>query len=294
MLKELLRKIVFKLQYIHFLDILPDKPYLRLMYYANTFRRLSLKNPKTFNEKLQWLKLYDRKTQYTQMVDKYEAKAYVKERIGECYIIPTYGVYNRPEEIDYSQLPSQFVLKCTHDSGGLCICRDKEHFSKEQAAIKLNKSLNTNYYYNGREWPYKNVKPRIIAEAYLEDEEGAGGLTDYKFYCFNGKVELLYVSSGLEDHSTASISFLTKDWQFAPFTRTDYKPYDTLPKKPACLQEMIAVAEKLSAGIRFLRVDLYEVKGKVYFSELTFFPCSGYMPFSDERYNQELGDLIVL
>ncbi len=272
---------------------LSDKKYLEKKFYVKTGKKLNLNNPRTFNEKLQWLKLHDRKPIYTTMVDKHEAKAYVAERIGKEHVIPTLGVWNSFDEIDFDSLPNQFVLKCTHDSGGLVIVRDKTRFDKAKAREKVKKSLKNQYFYQGREWPYKDVVPRIIAEAYMEDNSG-NGLRDYKFYCFNGEPKFLYISEGLEDHSTAKISFVTCDWNFAPYERSDYKPFEKLPDKPKRFDEMLEYAAMLSQNTDFLRVDLYEVNGEVFFSELTFFPASGYMPFKDFRHDKEIGEMLQL
>ena len=187
--------------------ILPDKIYLKLMFRIKMHRKLNLKNPQTFNEKLQWLKLYDRNYDYIKMVDKYEAKKYVADIIGSEYIIPTFGLYDKFEDINFDELPNQFVIKCTHDSGGIVICRNKESFDINAAKKKIEGSLHENYYSYGREWPYKNVKPRIIIEQYMEDNRNQS-LIDYKFFCFDGEPEIMYVSEGLENHDTASISFL--------------------------------------------------------------------------------------
>lgn len=273
--------------------ILPDKMYVQIKYYLRKRKPLNLRQPKTFNEKLLWLKLYDHNPEYTTMVDKYEAKQYVSDRIGKEHIIPTLGVWNCFDDIDFETLPEQFVLKCTHDSGGLVICRDKSTFDKKSARKKIEASLKTNYYYEGREWPYKNVKPRIIAEKYMEDGSSKN-LTDYKFYCFNGTPKYLYVSTGLENHATASISFLTLDWKFAPFGRSDYKPFTELPPKPTKFDEMLKIAARLSAGYKFLRVDLYQIENQIYFSEYTFYPCGGMMPFDPPEWDEELGKLIDL
>ncbi|MDK4377291.1 ATP-grasp fold amidoligase family protein [Enterococcus faecium] len=294
MFKSTVARIIRKLNYYHMLDALPDKMYLQLIYWERLGRRLHLNPPVTFNEKLQWLKLNDRKDIFTVMVDKKDAKAFVAERIGDEYIVKTLGVWDHYDDIDFSELPGRFVLKCSHDSGGLIICRDKSTLDHTKAKTKIEKSLSNNYYISGREWPYKNVKPCIIAEEYLEDSKGSTCLTDYKFYCFHGTPHYLYVSTGMEDHSTARISFLTLDWKFAPFGRADYKEFETLPEKPERLEDMIEIAKKLSAGTKFLRVDLYEINGKIYFSELTFFPCSGMMPFTNDKYDKLLGDMINL
>ncbi len=287
------KKILFYLESKGFFNFLSDEKYLKFFYKLNMGKKLNLDNPKTFNEKLQWLKLYDRKDIYTTMVDKYEVKNYVASLIGEEYVVKNLGIWDNFDEIDFESLPDQFVLKCTHDSGGLVICRDKSKLDLEKAKAKINKSLNRNYYYNGREWPYKNVKPRIIAEKYLENKKDQG-LRDYKFYCADGKVLCLYVSEGLEDHSTASISFLNKDWTFSEFKREDFKPFEKLPEKPEKYEEMLEISEKLSKGYKFLRVDLYEVAGKVYFSEFTFSPCSGYMPFSPKEWDEKLGKMVEI
>lgn len=279
-------------------DKMPDEEYIRKSFKLIMKTELDLDSPKTFNEKLQWIKLYDRKHEYTKMVDKYESKLYVAQRIGEEHIIPTYGVWDSFDEIDFDSLPRQFVLKCTHDSGGLVVCRDKTKLDKESAKKKIEKSLKTNFYYRHREWPYKDVKPRILAEAYMEQEElkesGIAGLVDYKFYCFNGEPRFLYVSQGLENHNTATISFLSLDWKFLKYERSDFKPLSELPRKPDNLDQMIEFTKVLSEGIDFIRVDLYEINGKAYFSELTFFPCGGLMPFRNPEHDLEVGNMLTL
>lgn len=271
-----------------------DKPYLERKFKVKLGYPLNLDHPTTFNEKLQWLKLYDRNPEYTKLVDKYEVKPIVAEKIGQEHVIPTFSVWNRPEDIDFDSLPNQFVLKCTHDSGGLVVCRDKAKLDRAAAIQKLQDALKRDYYIVHREWPYKNVKPRIIAEKYMVDENQAKGLRDYKFYCFNGQVRFLYVSDGLEDHSTATISFLNLDWSFAPFRRLDFLPMEELPAKPKHFDEMVQVAQQLSAGIPFVRVDLYEIDGKMYFSEMTFSPCSGLTPFEPEDWDRKIGDMLRL
>ena len=272
---------------------MPDKMYLSRLYKKFFGKSLDLENPQLFNEKLNWLKLYDRRSEYTTMVDKYAAKEYVSKKIGETHIIPTLGVWKRFKDIDFDKLPEQFVLKCTHDSGGMVIVRDKNKMDKAQADKKLSACLKSNFYYPAREWPYKNVAPRIIAEKFMENEDGSG-LRDYKFYCFNGEPKFLYISEGLENHATAKISFVNLDWTFAPYQRSDYKPFDTLPEKPKTFNEMIKYATILSEGIPFVRVDLYEINGSVYFSELTFTPCGGFMPFKDEKYDYDIGKYLKL
>lgn len=270
-----------------------DASYLRLKYLAMMGKQLDLESPKTFNEKLQWLKLYDRKPEYTKMVDKYEVKKYVAEKIGEQYVIPTIGVYDRFEGIDFDKLPNQFVIKCTHDSGGLYICRDKKNMNIEDVKKKINDSLSRNYFWSAREWPYKNVRPRILAEEYMSDETQPK-LVDYKFYCFNGEPKFLYVSVGLEDHQTAEMDFFDLDFKKMPFRRGDFESLRVLPKKPKNFNLMVNMARKLANGTSFVRVDLYEINNRVYFSELTFTPCAGMMPFEPEEWDEKIGEMLVL
>lgn len=283
----------------HYLTVLgifnkmPDKKYLGKKFKVILGYEMNFDDPKTFNEKLQWLKLYDRKAEYTKMVDKYLVREYIKEKIGEKYLIPLLGVWDKPEDIDFSHLPKQFVLKCNHNSGGLCICRDKSKISENKIKRKFRKEIKRNYYLSGREWPYKNISRKIVCEKYMEDEQQKQ-LIDYKFYCFNGEPRFLYVSQGLENHNTARISFLKMDWSFADFSRSDYPPFDELPKKPDKYFEMIEIAKKLSMGIPFLRVDLYEIRNQIYFGELTFSPCSGMMPFVPKEADLMLGELLEL
>lgn len=272
---------------------LSDEKYIKKEFKKRIGYELDLENPKTFNEKIQWLKLYDRNPEYTLMVDKYAAKKYVADKIGNQYIIPTLGIWNRSEDINYDLLPDQFVLKVTHDSGGLVICKDKSQLDIRAVKKKLNKSLKTDYYLLHREWPYKNVPRKILAEKYLEDSSSKQ-LRDYKFYCFDGEPKFLYVSEGLENHKTAKISFVDMQWNQAGFGRSDFDSFNKLPKKPEKFDEMYSIAKILSCGKKFLRVDLYQINGRVYFGELTFSPCAGYMPFQPFSADRNLGDLINL
>ena len=242
---------------------------------------------------MQWLKRYDRKPIYTTMVDKYTAKDYVASIIGKEHIIPTLGVWDKFDDIDFSKLPNKFVLKTTHNSGGVVVCRDKTSFNIQAARKKINKCLSFNYYKIGREWPYKDVPPRVIAEQYMEDSN-THQLIDYKFFCFNGEPRFLYVSRGLENHMTARISFVTLDWDFAPYERKDYRPFDILPPKPQSLDGMIELSRLLSSGQKFIRVDLYEINGNVFFSELTLTPCGGFIPFKNLDQDRKMGALLNL
>lgn len=273
---------------------LKDEKFLKLKYKRTFGKELNLKRPGTFNEKLQWLKLYDRKDIYTTMVDKYEAKRYVADIIGEEYVIPTLGVYNKFDEIDFETLPEQFVLKCTHDSGGLSICKNKKDFNLEDTKKKINKSLNKNFYYSAREWPYKNVKPRVIAEKFMNDTMQENELIDFKFFCFNGIPKFLYVSEGMVNHSTAKISFANMKYEKMEFYRKDYKPFEKLPPKPVNFEKMKELAQILSKGTSFLRVDFYEINSKIYFSELTFYPNAGFIPIYPEKYDKILGNMLEL
>ncbi len=270
-----------------------DTEYLSRMFKRKMGYDLDIDHPKTFNEKLQWLKLHDRNPVYTQMVDKYAVKEYIAKKIGEEYVIPTLGVYDTFDEIAIEKLPNQFVLKCTHDSGSIVICRDKKNFDMIKARDILQNRLKRNLYWMGREWPYKNVKPKIIAEMLMKDE-AMEYLIDYKFYCFYGEPRFLYVSAGLEDHATARISFYNLDLTEADFQRSDFKQFDQIPKIPTHYQEMIDVSRKLSKGIPFVRIDLYEINEQVYFSEFTFTPAAGWMPLESYEWDLALGELLDL
>lgn len=287
------RKIFFVIGIRGGYRFLNDKSYLKLMYYCRFGKKLNLKNPESFNEKIQWLKLNDRNPLYTKLVDKYEVKKYVSDKIGEQYVIPTLGIWNSFDKIDFESLPDKFVLKCTHDSGGLVICHNKDDLNILDIKNRINKSLKRNYYWAGREWPYKNVKPRVIAENYMENAQGKG-LVDYKFYCFNGQPQFLYISEGLDNHKTARISFLKMNWENEDFQRSDYLPFEKIPIKPDNFDHMVALVKELAADFEFIRVDMYSISGKVYFSELTFYPCSGFMLFSPADADDRVGDYLKL
>lgn len=270
-----------------------DEQILKDKYYFRFHKPLNLDNPQTYNEKLQWLKLHDRRPEYTEMVDKYLAKSYVRERIGDEYIIPTLGVWDKFEDIDFGKLPNEFVLKCTHDSGGLVICKDKRHFDYNAAKVKIKKCLKRNYFYVGREWPYKNVEPRILAETYMEDKT-FNELRDYKFFCFNGSVKMLFVATNRQSVTEETkFDFFDSDFNHLNITNGhDCNSIDV--KKPLNFELMKSLAEKLSNGIPHLRVDFYEVDGKPYFGELTFFHWSGLVPFNPPEWDYTLGSWIKL
>lgn len=288
-----LYKIMLKiLRILHLSYFLSDINYLKMDYQVLMHKKLNLKNPKTFNEKLQWLKLYNRKPEYSKMVDKFEVKNYVASIIGEEHIIHTIGVYNSFDEIDFENLPNKFVIKCTHDSGGVIICKDKSKLDIETTKKQINKALKTNYYKLGREWPYKNVKPRIIIEKFIQDSE-EDKLKDYKLFCFNGKVKMILVCSNrIGNHKNTN--FYDISWNLLPFSRANHINNPNVINKPNNLEEMIKVAEKLSKNIPFVRVDLYDVNNKVYFGELTFYPSSGFEGFNPEEWDIKLGDMLEL
>lgn len=257
-------------------NYIPDKIYLFLMYYILVKKRLNINNPKTFNEKLQWLKLNDRKNIYTKMVDKCEAKKYVTDLIGDEYIIPTIGVYNNFNEINFNNLPNQFVIKCTHDSGSTIVCKDKTKFDIKNAKKKISKALKYNYYYSVREWPYKNIKPRIIIESFMDDGVNSQ-LVDYKLQCFWGKVDNILVCVDRDKETGVKYHYFDTNWKYLK-----YCPYPGINEKniniskPKQLDKMIKIAERLSAGIPEVRIDLYIIHGKIYFGEYTFFTNGGF------------------
>lgn len=272
--------------------IIPDSLYLRMQYRLVFGEKLNLKNPIKFNEKLQWLKLHNRKPCFTEMVDKYEVKKYITRTIGEEYVIPTLGVWDSFEKINFDLLPNQFVLKCTHDSGGVIICKDKSKFDKEAAKNKIEKSLKRNFFFYGREWPYKYVKPRIIAEKYMIDES-VSELRDYKFFCFNGVCKCMKVD--FDRFSRHRANYYDRDGNLLDLGEKICPPNKEkniiLPQNK---EKMIFLAEKLSKGIPFLRVDFYDVNGDIYFGELTFFPASGLGAFTDEVWDYKLGNWLQL
>lgn len=274
-------------------NLLPDIIYLKLLFRRRMGKKLNLKNPITFNEKLQWLKLYDRNPEYTKMVDKYKVREYIANTIGEQYLVPLLGVYNNFDEIDFSKLPNQFVLKCTHDSGGLVICKDKDNFDIKQAKKKINNSLEQNYYYRAREWPYKNVAPKVICEKYMEEKSGID-LKDFKFMCFNGVVKCIFVCSNRNSENGLNIDIYDENWDLMPFGRPQYPNSGIKIEKPMNFEKMIKISEKLSENIPFLRVDFYEINGNLFFGELTLYPGAGFEKFQPEEYDEILGSWIEL
>ena len=256
-------------------------------------RKLDLRHPSTFTEKLQWLKLNYRNPLYTRLVDKYEVKQYVAEKIGEEYIIPTLGVYESFDEIDFDKLPDSFVLKCTHDSGGLVIVKDKSKLDIASARKTIESSLKRNFYLQSREWPYKNVKPRIIAESYMEDSKTAE-LRDYKFFCFDGEVKAMFIATERQKQGEdVKFDFFDADFNHLPF-RQGHDHAAVMPEKPVCFDEMKKLAGELSKGFPEVRIDFYEVDGRVYFGEFTFFHFGGFMKFEPEEWDRKFGEWIKL
>ncbi len=298
-LRRLFGRVISILGNRGFFHNMDDGKYLKLIYPYFIGTELNLNNPITFNEKLQWLKIHNRKEEFTKMADKYAVREYIAEKIGEEYLIPLVaGPFENADQIDFDSLPNQFVLKCNHDSGSVIVCKDKNSLDINSTCKSLNRHLKNNLYYGGREWPYKNIKPLIIAEKYMVDENSDPsfiGLTDYKFYCFNGEPKFVYVSKGLGgDHRFAEISFYDLNWKPTGFIRNDFKPISTQPPKPENFDKMIELASILSKDIPFLRVDLYEINKKIYFSELTFYPSDGFVDFEPKEWNEKIGNLIDL
>lgn len=276
---------------------IPDKLWIQIKY-MQWFKSLpDLKNPTTYNEKLNWLKLHDRCSEYVKMVDKYEMKKYVSELIGEQYVIPVVGgPWSSVDEIDVENLPQQFVLKTTHDCGGVYICKDKDTFDVEDAKAFLKKHLKQNYYLTSREWPYKNVKPRIFAEKYVTDGDSTkeGQLTDYKFFCFDGKPMMMFVATDRADESTETkFDFFDMEYQHLPFTQ-GHPNADKLPEIPADFQKMKELSHQLSKNVPHVRVDFYEVNKRVYVGELTLYHFSGLVPFVPNEWDEKIGEWLVL
>lgn len=274
--------------------LFPDKLFLKLKFRLMMGEKLDLNNPKTFNQKLQWLKLYNRKPEYTTMVDKYAVKEYVANIIGVEHIIPTLGVWNSTDEIDWNALPNQFVLKTTHGGGGcdVIICKDKARFDKEAAKEKLNKSLKSDIYWNFREWPYKNVPKRIIAEKFMTNN--GKDLEDYKIHCFNGEPKFILVCSNRYGGGAMIDDFYTPEWELMDVRRPGHPKSEKASKAPELLQQMLELSRILSKEIPFLRTDFYIIDNKIYFGELTFFPASGMSKYQPEEWDLHFGEMLKL
>lgn len=274
------------------LRLCSDKMYIRIKWKGRKMPyKLNLKNPRTFNEKLQWIKLYDHNPLYTTLVDKYRAKEYVTDAIGGGYVIPLIGAWDNVDDIEWDKLPDKFVIKCSHDCGGMVICKDRSHLDIPVAVKKLKKAFGQNYYYQGREWPYKNVRPKVFAEAYKEDEYGE--LRDYKFFCFDGEVKAMFIATDRTKDTETCFDFFDADFNHLPFTQ-GHPNAKVTPTKPRGFDEMKTLAEKLSKGIPEVRIDFYDVNGSVYFGEFTFFHFGGMVKFNPIEWDYTFGSWIEL
>lgn len=268
-----------------------DELYIKIFWFYKMGYNLDLEHPATFNEKLQWLKLYNKNPDYTMMADKSSVKGWVKERIGEEYVIPTYGVYDCFDEIDFASLPRSFVIKATHDCGSTIVCEDKEDLDLNEVEKKINLSLSRNKFYAEREFSYRDIKPRIIIEKFLGLSQK--DITDYKFMCFDGVCKLCFTCTDRNSVDGLKVTFFDLDWNKLSFTRDYPRDENSIPR-PQRLDDMIDLAERLSSGIPFVRVDFYEIEGAIYFGEMTFYPGSGYEKFSPVEWDYKIGKLITV
>ena len=275
------------------LNWVPDSLYLKVLYRVIMGRKLNLKNPKEYNEKLQWLKLNDRKPEYSTMVDKYEVRGYIEDLLGDKYLIPCLGIYDSVDDIDIDALPDRFVLKCTHDSGSVEICKDKSSFDIESARHRLSQAMKRNYYATYREWPYKYVKPRIIAEGYLEGD--GGDLKDYKVMCFNGEAKIIEVHENrFVEGKVHTQTFYDREWNIVPLTQVETVTVDRPSERPRQLEEILRLSELIAKNMYHARIDWYIEGDKIYFGEITFFDGSGSESFSTPEMERMLGDMIKL
>ena len=288
--KKIVRSRELRIKISNFLSFIPDKLYLKLVYYMKTGEHLNLDNPVGFNEKQNWLKLHDIHPEYTQLVDKYEVRSAIKELLGDGYMFPILGVWDTYDDIDFAALPDQFVLKCTHDSQSVRIVEDKNNIDHKEFRIFYNGRLRINPFNMGREYPYKNVKPRIIAEELMVAD---GGINDYKFFCFDGKPVIMFIAT---DRASGDTRFDFFDMDFNHLDIVNIHPQSDKGeiKKPVCFEEMKQIAAKCSQGMKFVRIDLYEIDGKVYFGEYTFFHGGAFWPMKPEHWEKDLGDLIKI
>ena len=288
MIKKIILHLKWMLAQKGFFDSWSDERYLKFTYRLMIGKKLNLNNPQTFNEKLQWLKIHDRNYQYTNLVDKIEAKKIVGKVIGEEYIIPTLEICNSFDEIDWEKLPNRFIIKCNHNSGGVIVVNDKKDLDKSSLRTHFNKLLKKNYYYNGREYPYKNIKPKIMIEENIQNANTKKQIDDYKLMCFNGKVKCSFVCSNRDSKEGLCVNFYDEDWNPMPFER-HYPKNKQEFTKPKEYDKMVELAEKLSKNIPFVRVDFYVVNDKIYFGELTFYPGSGMEEFTPDEWDYILG-----
>lgn len=281
------RIIVSLLKKVKFL---PPNIYIPIQYESVTKQKLNLKNPKTFNEKIQWYKIYYRSPIFRQLADKYQVRDYVTEKVGEQYLNELLGVYKNPSEIDFERLPEKFVLKCVHGSGFNLIVKDKSRLNIEATCKQLRKWQKKKFYNKGKEWSYKNLEPLIVAEKFLTDRNGA--LNDYKFFCFNGDIKFIQVD--LERKINDYRCYYDTIWNKLPFYTEKNPFFEGEVEKPENLEDMIHVVKELSKGIPFVRVDLYSVNNKTIFGEMTFYPTNGTKAFLPLEYNRIIGDYFIL
>lgn len=273
--------------------IVPDKIYLNIKFLKNFGKLINFTHPRTYNEKLQWLKVYDRNPFYNIIVDKYRVKEYVTKKIGEEHVIKLLGVWDKFDDIDFDSLPNQFVLKCNHDCGGLVICKDKGTFDIIAAKKKLESHLKNNYYWDHREWPYKDVKPLIFAEEYMVDESGYE-LKDYKFFCFNGEPKVLFIAQDRDNvNEETKFDFYDMDFNHLPI-KNGHPNANVIQEKPAGFEKMKELGMKLSKGIPHVRVDFYNINGRIYFGEMTLFHWSGFVKFEPSEWDTIFGNWIKL
>ncbi|MCH5342471.1 MAG: glycosyl transferase [Acetatifactor sp.] len=292
--RNIIHRACAKLFWMGVFDWLPEIPFIKFQYWARMGEKLNLSRPELFSEKLAWLKLYNQRPEYSTCVDKYAVKEYVSKKIGAEYIIPLLGVWDKFEDIDFGSLPDQFVLKCTHDCGSICVCKDKNNFDFASAKEKITKAMRKNYYVHNKEWAYKNVVPRIIAEKYV-DSLGNPESLEYKVSCFNGKVEFITFCRGI---AHASLDVRTNDHYDRDFNRLNwyafYKNSNIQWKKPEQWDKLIELSEKLAKDIPYVRVDWYVIDGEIFFGEMTFYTWGGYLDFEPSEWNKKLGDMIDL
>ncbi len=282
------QKMIVPLDANHLLTWMSDETFSRLAFRGEMGYPLNLQHPETFNEKLQWLKINDHRPEYTGLVDKLKAKEIVGQMIGKEHIVPVYGDWKTADDIPFSELPDQFVLKCNHDQGSVILVKNKNTLDTSEVIRTLNKKLKRNTFYGTREYPYKDIEPRVFAEEYLQDD-----IIDYKFYCFQGEPQFLYCGMNMIGAHHGQVDFFDLDWNPMPFYRTDYDRLGSIPK-PACLNELIDIARKLSKNVPFVRIDLFAIDNTIYFSEFTLCPASGFMRFVPEEYDRIIGKLLKL
>lgn len=288
--RNIIKNRELRLKLINLLRFIPDEPYLKMVYRIKTGKKLNLKNPKTFCDKLNWLKLHDVRPEYTRLADKIAVREYLKEVLGEDICIPMLGAWEHYDDIDFDALPNQFVLKCNHDSGSVKIIRDKSQMDHKALRSFYESRLKQNPYVLGREYPYRDVLPQIYTEEYMVPN-GDRDINDYKFFCFDGKPEILYVAT--ERSTDVKFDFFDMEFNHLEIENIHPKSKHMIPK-PKNFEKMKELAGKLSTGIKFVRIDLYEINEKVYFSEFTFYHCGGFWPLNPEEWEYKLGDLIDL